>query len=222
MDNALAPGAKAAFLWTGRTDRLTVQVTEFFNRGVGPVYYVTDPTPGGLPETRVEIDPKTGRVTLPDGSPVRDEYLLADSSFEPDGRRLAQDKGWGVTLWRVVTPLVSAVDIKGLYPNDTWSGPVVSYLRRRCRAGRLTVDLSSDPSLFTAAQTVVARSDGAVVGRVRLQPTAHALLNVPVAPMPGTTDCRVVYTVSPTAVPGGGDDRVLGAHFNRFVYRPTQ
>ena len=222
VDNALAPGAKAAFLWTGRTDRLTVQVTEFFNRGVGPVYYVTDPTPGGLPETRVEIDPKTGRVTLPDGSLVRDEYLLADSSFEPDGRRLAQDKGWGVTLWRVVTPLVSAVDIKGLYPNDTWSGPAVSYLRRRCSPGRLTVDLSSDPSLFTAAQTVVARSDGAVVGRVRLQPTGHALLNVPVAPMPGTTDCRVVYTVSPTAVPGGGDDRVLGAHFNRFVYRPTQ
>ncbi|HEU4971984.1 MAG TPA: glycosyltransferase family 39 protein [Gaiellaceae bacterium] len=228
VDNALAPGAKAAFLWTGRTDRLTVQVTEFFNRGVGPVYYVTAPTPGGLPETRVEIDPKTGRVTLPDGSPVRDEYLLADSSFEPDGRRLAQDKGWGVTLWRVVTPLVSAVDIKGLYPNDTWSGPVVSYLRRRCGPGRLTVDLSSDPSLFSAAQSVVARSNGSVVGRARLQPTGHVLLNVPVSPMPGTTDCRVVYSVSPTAIPAeviGGtntDDRVLGAHFNRFVYRPTQ
>jgi hypothetical protein len=34
-------------------------VTEFFNRSVGPVYYVTDPTPGGLPETRVDVDPKT-------------------------------------------------------------------------------------------------------------------------------------------------------------------
>ncbi len=126
--------------------------------------------PGGLPETRVRIDPKTGRVTLPDGSPVRDEFLLADSSFEPDGRPVAQDKGWGVTLWRVVTPLVSAVDIKGLYPNDTWSGPEVTYLRRRCAPGRLTVDLSSDPSLFFGPQTVVARSNGAVVGRVRLQP----------------------------------------------------
>jgi hypothetical protein len=72
----------------------------------------------------VRIDPRTGRVTLPDGRQVRDEYLLTDSSFIPvDGEQLAQDKGWGVTLWRVVTPLVSAVDITGLYPNDTWSGP---------------------------------------------------------------------------------------------------
>jgi hypothetical protein len=36
----------------------------------------------------------------------------------------------------------------------------------------------------------------------------------------------VVYTVSPTAVPadvtagGNPDPRELGAHFNRFVYRP--
>ena len=61
IDQALAPGTQAAFLWTGRTDRLTVNENEFFNRRVGPVYYVTDPTPGGLPETRVRIDPKTGR-----------------------------------------------------------------------------------------------------------------------------------------------------------------
>ena len=230
VDAALGPGAKAAYLWTGRTDRLTVHETEFFNRSVGPVYYVTDPTPGSLPETRVRIDPKTGRVlTVPGNSPVRDEYLLTDSSFVPvDGQQLAQDKGWGVTLWRVMTPLVSAVDIKGLYPNDTWSGPVVSYLRRGCVGGRLTVDLSSDPTLFSEPQTVVAHSNGAVVGRAPLQPTGHVLLDVPIEPMPGTTDCRVVYTVSPTAVPAdviGGtntDDRVLGAHFNRFVYKPTR
>jgi hypothetical protein len=53
------------------------------------------------------------------------------------------------------------------------------------------------------------------------------VLSVPVAPLPGTTECRVVYTVSPTAVPaevmpgGNADPRELGAHFNRFVYRPT-
>ena len=51
VDRALPSGERAAFLWTGRTDRLTVNQNEFFNRGVGPVYYVTDPTPGGLPET---------------------------------------------------------------------------------------------------------------------------------------------------------------------------
>jgi 4-amino-4-deoxy-L-arabinose transferase-like glycosyltransferase len=228
IDRALAPGTQAAFLWTGRTDRLTVNENEFFNRRVGPVYYVTDPTPGGLPETRVRVDPKTGRVTLPDGAPVRDEYLLADSSFEPDGERIARDKGWGITLWRVATPLVSAVRVDGLYPNDTWSGGEVTYLRRRCEPGRLAVDLSSDPSLFLEPQTIVARSNGAVVGRVRLPPQGRAVLSVPVRPVAGTSDCRVAYKVTPTAVPaeipGGAnpDDRELGAHFNRFVYRPAR
>jgi hypothetical protein len=227
VDQALSPGTEAAFLWTGRTDRLTVQVNEFFNRRVGPVYYVTDPTPGGLLETRVRIDPKTGRVTLPDGSPVRDRFLLADSSFEPDGGELvAQDKGWGVGLWRVTSPLVAAFSVKGLYRNDTWSREHVTYLRRRCRPGRLTVELTSDPSLFSEPQTITARSNGAVVGRVRLQPNGRAFLTVPVSPPPGSTDCRVVYTVSPTAVPAevtddNTDPRELGAHFNRFIYHPT-
>jgi hypothetical protein len=228
VDTELPAGARAAFLWTGFTDRLTVNQNEFFNRGVGPVYYVTDPTPGGLPETRVRIDPRTGRVTLPGGRAVRDEYLLADSSFEPDGERVAEDRGWGVTLWRVNTPLVSAVRIDGLYPNDTWSGPEVTYVRRRCAPGRLSVSLSSDPSLFLEPQRIVARSNGRVVGRLRLQPDGRAVLGVPVSPVPGTTDCRVVFTVTPTAVPeevtGGEstDPRELGAHFNRFVYKPSR
>jgi hypothetical protein len=226
VDRTLGRDEQAAFLWTGRTDRLTVNETEFFNRSVGPVYYVTDPTPGGLPETRVRIDGRTGKVTLPGGAPVRDRFLLADSSFEPDGSALARDRGWGVTLWRVNPPLVSAVRIDGLYPNDTWSGRTVTYVRRRCVPGRLTVSLSSDPSLFSKPQTVVARSNGAVVGRVRIRPEGRAVLSVPVSPIPGTSDCRVVYTVAPTAVPAeviGGDNsdpRELGAHFNRFVYKP--
>ena len=228
VDDAIPDGATAAFLWTGRTDRLTVNQNEFFNRGVGAVYYVTDPTPGGLPETRVRIHPRTGRVTLRDGSSLRDEYLLADSSFEPDGERVAQDRGWGVTLWKVRAPLVSAVRIDGLYPNDTWSGPEVTYTRRRCTGGRLGVSLSSDPSLFLGPQRVVARSNRRIVGAVRLRPEGSAILSVPVAPLPGTTDCRVVYTVTPTAVPSevtGGesdDSRELGAHFNRFVYKPER
>ena len=226
VDRTLPADARAAFLWTGRTDRLTVNETEFFNRGVGPVYYVTDPTPGGLPETRVRIHPRTGRVTLPDGAPVRDRFLLTDSSFEPDGEALARDNGWGVTLWRVKVPLVYAVRIDGLYPSDTWSGKTVTYVRRRCVPGRLSVSLSSDSSLFLEPQTVLARSNGAVVGRVRLRPEGRTVLNVPVSPLRGTNACRVVYTVTPTAVPAevfgaeNTDPRELGAHFNRFVYKP--
>jgi len=226
VDRALPRDAEAAFLWSGLTDRLTVNQNEFFSHGVGPVYYVSSPTPGGLPETRVRIDRATGDVTLPGSKPVTDRYLLADSSFEPDGEPLARDRGWGITLWRVNPPLVSAVRIDGLYPNDTWSGKTVAYVRRRCAPGRLSVVLSSDPSLFLEPQTVVARSGGNVVGRVLLRPEGRAVLGIPVAPAPGTDECRVVFTVTPTAVPakvtGGAnpDPRELGAHFNRFVYKP--
>jgi hypothetical protein len=229
IDRALPDRAEAAFLWTGRTDRLTVNENEFFNRGVGPVYYVEKPTPGGLPETRVTIDRDTGDVTLPGGVPVTDAYLLADSSFVPDGEALANDKGWGITLWRVNQPLVSVVSIDGVYPSDTWSGKEVTYVRRRCLPGRLSVALSSDAGLFIEPQTVVARSNGGVVGRVRFDPSRRVVLTVPLAPSLGrTNECRVDFTVTPTEVPArvtGGkspDPRELGVHFNRFVYKPRE
>jgi hypothetical protein len=167
-------------------------------------------------------------VTFADGTPVRDRFLLADSSFEPDGEAMATDEGWGITLWRVHPPLVSAVRVDGLYPNDTWSGQTVTYTRRRCRPGSLAVLLSSDPSLFVEPQTVVARSNGRIVGRAKVGPYGRAHLRVPLAPAPGTTVCRVVYTVEPTAVPaeitGGAnpDPRELGAHFDRFFFEPAQ
>jgi hypothetical protein len=46
------------------------------------------------------------------------------------------------------------------------------------------------------------------------------VLRVPLEPRDGV--CRVDFTVTPTAVPaqvlGGGDERVLGAHFDGFQY----
>ena len=209
VDRTLPDGARAAFLWTGRTDRLTVNQTEFFNRAVGPVYYLSRPTPGGLPERQVNVDPDTGLVTFPDGADLPDEYLLADSSFEPDGRLLASDKGWGVTLWRVSRPLVSVVKVDGLYPSDTWSGKTVTYTRRRCQPGSVSVEIWSDPSLFFEPQTVVARSNGSVVGRATFEPEDRVRLSVPVSPDPATGECRVVYTVedSPAMRPEHGPAR---------------
>ena len=224
IDRSLPKGTDAAFVWTGHTDRLTVNENEFFNRDVGPVYYVTSPTPGGLPETQVRIDPATGEVTQVDGKPLRSRYVVADSSFEPDGNELARDRGWGITLWRVNPPLISAVRIDGLYPNDTWSGQHVRWIRRRCRAGNLSVSVSSDPSLFSRRQTIVAHTAGAFL-IFAVSPAGQTTASIPVAPSPPTGRCRVDFTVAPTAVPakvlaGSTDDRILGAHFNRFVYRP--
>jgi hypothetical protein len=224
IDRALPDGATTGILWTGRTDRLTVNQNEFFNRKIGPVYYIGTPTPGGLPETELEVDRDTGKVTLPDGSALRDRFLVADSSFEPDGTPLARDRDWGLTLWRTTLPVLSAVRIDGLYPNDTWSGESVDYLRRRCRPGRLVVDVSSDGSLFLEPQTIVARSGGRDVGRLVLPPAANRKLRLRLVP-DQKGECRVTFTVTPTEIPSrvnpeSADDRVLGAHFNRFTYTP--
>lgn len=228
VDRALPRGAVAAFLWTGRTDPLTVHQNEFFSRGVGRVYYLDERTPGLLPETKVSIDPRTGAVTLPDGEPVTDEYVLADATFEPAGRWIAFDIGWGIGLWQVNPPLVSATRVDGLYPNDTWSGKTVTYARRRCVPGRLIVELSSDGTLFFEPQTVVARTSRGKRATATLPPGGHIALLVPLAPAPGEDECRVVFTVTPTEIPArvtGGesdDGRVLGAHFNRFRFAPEE
>ncbi len=224
IDRALPDGATTGILWTGRTDRLTVNQNEFFSRQVGPVYYIGTPTPGGLPETELRVDRDTGRVTLPDGSPLRDRFLVADSSFEPDGTPVAQDRDWGLTLWRTTPPVLSAVRIDGLYPNDTWSGKNVDYLRRRCRPGRLAVDVSSDGSLFLQPQTIVARAGGREVATLVLPPAANRTMRFRLEP-DEKGECRVEFTVTPTEVPSrvnpeSADDRVLGAHFNRFTYTP--
>jgi hypothetical protein len=122
---------------------------------------------------------------------------------------------------------VSAVRVSGLYPNDTWSGRTVTYERSLCERGRLSVSLSGDAGLFVEPTRIVARSNGAVEGRVRFRPEGGAVLSVPISPPAGSSDCRVIYTVTPTAVPAevteglNPDPRVLGAHFNRFIYRPN-
>ena len=105
-----------------------------------------------------------------------------------------------------------------------WSGKNVTYVRRRCEPGRLAVAVSSDGSLFFEPQVIEARSQGRVVSRIRLQPGTRGSMRMALEPDPATGECRVDFTVTPTAVPSkitGGessDDRELGAHFNRFVY----
>jgi len=224
IDAALPPGATAAALWTGHTDRFTINQNEFFNRALGTVYYTGSPTPGGLPETAVQLRPRDGVFVKPDGSPVTDRYVVLDGTVEPDGTRLAQDPLLGITLWRLNGPLVSTTRVDGIYPNDTWSGRSVTYTRTHCRPGHVAVRLSSDPSLFRKPQRVTATtsSGGSGAGAsIRVPLTGSVVLRIPVAPDANGV-CVVRYTVSPTAVPadvlpGSSDDRVLGAHFNGFA-----
>ena len=77
-----------AVLWTGKTNRFTVLMNEFFNRSVGPVYTLGGPMPGGLPETAVRVDPETGEIRrVADGSVVEEGYVLTDGTDRPRRRR---------------------------------------------------------------------------------------------------------------------------------------
>jgi hypothetical protein len=224
LDDRVAGVDDVAVLWTGRADRFTVNQNEFFNRSVGDVYYTGAPTPGGIGETPVRVA-ADGTVRLAGGGTIDTPYALLDGSVTPDGDVVARDE-LGTTLWRLNGPLASLTRVTGLYPNDTWSGRKVGWTRLRCTGGRLLVGLHSDPTLFAGRLTrVVATVGGEQVARIVVPPEGTATLRVPLEPAGGR--CRVRFTVTPTRVPaqvipGNGDDRELGAHFDSFVHLEPQ
>ena len=102
--------------------------------------------------------------------------------------------------------------------DDRWSGRTVRYTRLRCRGGMLTVSLSSDPSLFRDDQRVVARVGREPVARASVPPVGTVELRVLLEPRRGR--CVVEFEVARTRVPGGGDPRALGVHFDAFHFSP--
>jgi hypothetical protein len=220
IDRRVPGGDEVAVLWTGRADRFTVNQNEFFNASVGDVYYTSEPTPGGFGETPVRADP-AGVLRTPTGGVVATPYALLDGSVTPDGEAVARDD-LGTTLWRLYAPLASLTRVTGLYPNDTWSGPEVTWTRLRCTGGRLRVQLHSDPTLFAGRLTeVLATVRGRPVARKAVPPEGSVTLLVPLEPVDDR--CVVRFSVSPTLVPadviaGNTDRRELGAHFDSFVH----
>lgn len=220
IDRALPDGATAAFVWQGIADRFAVNQNEFFNRQLGPIYYIGGPTPGNLAETEVVVDSDTGIIRTPDGERIDAEYLVLEDRITPEGVPVARDSGIGLTLWEVDAPLVAtATLIEGLYPNDTWSGREVTWTRKRCRGGTLEVGLTSDPNLYDEVQVVRAYVGGELADVARISPAGTAELEVRVEPEDDT--CRVRFEVAKTRVPGGGDQRELGAHFKPFNWYPA-
>jgi hypothetical protein len=73
------------------------------------------------------------------------------------------------------------------------------------------VELRRDPNLISRPQTVQAAGTS-----VTLRSDENATLTAPLRPRNGV--CRAVFTVTPTAVPGPADLRVLGVHFLAFRY----
>jgi hypothetical protein len=209
IDRAIGANASVTILRNGATTDETVWENEFFNRSVRAIdaYGVTR-VPDPLPETMLTSN-RDGNLG------VNVQYVLGQDVV---GRVVASDPQIGVNLYRVDGPLIVAVTrVHGLYPNDTWSGPRVSYERTHCNGGTLSVQLGSDARLFRSVQTVTAFVGGHLVGRARIAPAGAATLRVPLRSHNGA--CTVQFLVARTAVPGGGDTRVLGAHFV-FAYAP--
>jgi len=226
IDKRVPDGDPVAVLWTGRADRFTVNQNEFFNRAVGPVYYTEAPTPGGIGETPVRVDPRDGTLRTAEGATIDARYALLDGSISPDGEIVAQDAPLGMTLWRLSGPLSSTTKLTGIYPNDTWSGPHVRWTRHQCMGGELTVSLYSDPNLVgTELTDVLALVRGRPAARILVPPVGSVSLRVPLASIDGS--CVVDFEISPTRIPaqqieGSTDTRPLGVHFGAFVYhRPA-
>jgi glycosyltransferase involved in cell wall biosynthesis len=212
VDAAVGRDADVAFVFSGNDPTqqpLTLWENEFYNRSIGPVYDLKQPSMGSLPETRVRQ--RGDGVLLARGRPVRHPYVLTEEAVPLAGQVIARDERKGMVLRKTDGLVRIGYRVAGLYPNDTWSGKRVTYTRLRCRGGSVTAELASDVSLFSGAQTVSAGSRS-----VKFLPTETATLTAPLRVRDGV--CRAVFTVTPTAVPGRGDTRVLGAHFVGFHY----
>jgi hypothetical protein len=220
IDRAVGRNAQVAFLYSGiapTQQPLTLWENEFFNRSIGTVFDLRGPSMGGLPETKVVE--RRGVLALPsNGHPLAERYVLTDTSVPLVGTPIAEDVRKGMVLLRVAGPL-RLYRVSGLYPHDTWSGPRMTLTVPACRGGRVTASLASDPNLFARAQTVTAGGRS-----VTFDPVTTARLTVPLRERADGT-CRVVFRVSPTAVPAhvdpaSRDTRVLGAHFTSFRVTP--
>jgi Dolichyl-phosphate-mannose-protein mannosyltransferase len=213
VDHAVGSDANVAFLWTGARDKNTLWQNEFFNRSIGPVYDLHAPAPGGLPSTRVTVDPANGDFL--GARPA--QYLLTDDGQHVFGREVARDAGTGLVLYRIGGRIQRSDVLGGVYA-DSWSRATATYTRYECEGGSLRVVLQSDATLFSVPQTVTAGGR-----RVRLQPGGTGVLTVPLKPRDGR--CSVGFAVEPTAVPalaipGSTDTRRLGVRFTRVDYRP--
>ena len=221
IDRTVGKDATVSYLWTGKPTVYAIWENEFFNRSFGPVYDLTGPSPGSLPETPVTRG--ADGVLRADAGPVSASYVLADGSVDILGHEVGSDPGIGVRLYRVDGPIVVLTHVTGIYDGDTWSGARVTYTRVHCTGGTLRVALSSDPSLFDRDQIVTATVGAAVVGRATVTPTEQSTLDVPLTAVRGRCVARfaMAHTLVPaTVIRGNSDTRPLGVHFDSFAFTP--
>jgi glycosyltransferase involved in cell wall biosynthesis len=222
IDRAVGRNAHVGVIFAGGND-LSVLENEFWNRSVDRVYGLGARLPGDMPEVQTSVDPTTGRL-----NGVTDPYVLAPTTVQLVGTRVAADPAKGLVLYRVVQPARITTHVVGLYPTtpgvEAWSRGHVSWIRSQCSGGTLTVKVSSDAKLFAGATSTIAVSGTTTARTLAIPPTTvDRLITLKLVPANGV--CRVDFAVSPTrvpskVVPGSTDTRRLGLHFTPFRYLP--
>ena len=213
IDSRLGHHARVGVLFDSLTmDKFTVWTNEFFNRSIRTIYDVHGPTPGALPETKVHIDPRTGRI-----AGVKEPYILTSEALEVDEPVVAVDATKGLAVYRVTRPLGILSQTTGIYA-DSWSAPTATYTRFKCRAGQtLLATVQDDPKLRRPVTVVTANG------------VAHSVLHgatrtfrIPLHPV--GSRCVVHFDVAPVAQPssvepGSTDTRLVGIRFLGFAVR---
>jgi hypothetical protein len=216
IDDVVGPQANVAVLWSGGDNPFRVWENDFWNRSVRRVYGLNGATlPGGIAQTTVRADPATGALQpAPDA-----QYVLADSSVQLLGRRVAADPKHNLVLYAVRQPVRLTTRITGWYPPpDNWTGPQTTWTRAQCRGGTLRVTIYGDPNLFTGVTQHVRISGTTPTQTITVPgPDAPLTLRLPLTPRGGT--CTVRLDPSPVRKPKG-DPRTLGVHAVGFTYVP--
>jgi hypothetical protein len=101
IDEAIGPKAEAVVIWSGRADPHVIWENEFFNRSVGRVYYLREAPWAGLPETKLTVNRRTGRLVDAARKPLRARFALADPWVVLRGRVVARDRVSGMRLYRL-------------------------------------------------------------------------------------------------------------------------
>ena len=222
IDSAVGRNAHVGVIFAGGND-LSVFENEFWNRSIDRVYGLGARLPGDLPEMQTSVDAATGRLRG-----VTEPYVLAPSTVQLVGTRIAADPAKQLVLYRVSEPARVTTRVVGLYPTvpgvEAWSRGHVSWIRSECTGGTLAVKVSSDAQLFKNTVSTVTISGTTAAHTLTIPPsTVDRPITLKLVPQNGA--CRVDFAITPTRVPakveaGNHDTRHLGLHFTPPVYRP--
>ena len=105
IDRAVPAGATSPSLWTGRSDRFTVNQNEFFNRRVGQVYYTVAPDARRGRRAARRGRPAHGRrAARRTAAPCAPATCSRTAPSSPDAVPVARDPLLGMTVWKVNGP----------------------------------------------------------------------------------------------------------------------